>query len=95
MRRNLTLDDGHAATLLRLAERAHLQPGTLARSLFLTALDRTAEQEQQDPKPRDVVASLDGIEGACGRLESGRRAAAEGNVVPVVTVQDARTSTAR
>jgi hypothetical protein len=83
MRLNLTLDDEHAATLARLAERAHLQPGTMARSLLLTALDRTAEQEQQDLGPRDVVALLDGIEGAYDRMELGRRAAAEGDVVPL------------
>lgn len=84
MRLNLTLDDEQAATLARLAERAHLQPGTMARSLLLTALDRTAEQEQQDlTPPRDIVALLDGIEGAYDRMELGRRAAAEGDVVPL------------
>jgi hypothetical protein len=55
----------------------------MARSLLLTALDRTVEQERQNLVPRDVVALLDGIEGAYDRMELGRRAAAEGNVVPL------------
>jgi Na+-translocating ferredoxin:NAD+ oxidoreductase RNF subunit RnfB len=36
---NVTLDDEHAGKLARLAERTHVQEGTLARSLLSTALD--------------------------------------------------------
>lgn len=81
MRLNLTLDDEHAAVLERLAQRAHLQPGTMARSLLLTALDRTGELEHR--APRNVVEVLDGINGAHDRMELGRRLAAEGDVTPL------------
>lgn len=36
---NVTLDEEHAGKLARLAERTHVQEGTLARSLLSTALD--------------------------------------------------------
>ncbi|MBS1885970.1 MAG: hypothetical protein JSU06_02170 [Actinobacteria bacterium] len=36
---NVTLDEAHAEKLARLAERTHVQEGTLARSLLCTALD--------------------------------------------------------
>lgn len=49
----------------------------------MTVLDRIVEQEQQGRTLRDVVELLDGIEGACGRMELGRCAAAEGRVVPL------------
>lgn len=39
---NVTLDDEHAAKLARLAERTHVQEGTLARSLLSTPLDELA-----------------------------------------------------
>ena len=80
VRLNLTLDDEHAAVLSRLAARAHLQPGTLARSLLLTALDRTEEQERS---ARDVVSVLDAIDGSYERMEQGRRRAAAGDVTPL------------
>jgi predicted transcriptional regulator len=63
---NVTLDDGHAAKLRRLAERTHTQPGTIARSLLSTALD------DADPDPRNVTALLDGIDDAFTRAEAGR-----------------------
>jgi hypothetical protein len=62
---NVTLDDVHAEKLRRLAERTHVNEGTLARSLLLTALDET------DPDPRNVTALLDGIPGAFERAELG------------------------
>ena len=55
---NLTLGPEHAARLARLAERTHVQEGTLARSLLSTAL------EEADPEARNLVAVLDGIPGA-------------------------------
>jgi predicted transcriptional regulator len=36
---NITLDDEHAAKLSRLAQRVHVNEGTLARSLLSTAID--------------------------------------------------------
>jgi hypothetical protein len=60
----VTLDSEHAARLTRLAERTHVQEGTLARSLLSMAL------EEADPDVRNVVALLDGLPGA---YEHGRR----------------------
>ena len=57
-RLNVTLDPEHAARLARLAERTHVQEGTLARSLLSAAL------EEADPEARNLVAVLDGIPGA-------------------------------
>ena len=57
-RLNVTLDPEHAARLARLAERTHVQEGTLARSLLSLAI------EKADPEARNIVAVLDGIPGA-------------------------------
>jgi hypothetical protein len=74
---NVTLDDAYAEKLARLAERMHLQPGTVARSLLSTALD------QADPDPRDVSALLDGISGAFDRAQIGAAQARAGETLPV------------
>ena len=60
-RLNVTLDAEHAARLARLAERTHVQEGTLARSLLSTAI------EEADPDARNIVEVLDGIPGAYER----------------------------
>ncbi len=64
-RLNITLDDEHAEKLARLAERMHVQPGTVARSLLSSALDET------DPDARNVAELLDGIPGAYERAYIG------------------------
>jgi hypothetical protein len=64
-RLNVTLDPEHAARLARLAERTHVQEGTLARSLLSTAI------EEADPDARNVAALLDGIPGAYERAQLG------------------------
>jgi hypothetical protein len=64
-RLNITLDPEHAARLARLAERTHVQEGTLARSLLSMAI------EEADPDARNVAALLDGIPGAYERAEFG------------------------
>jgi hypothetical protein len=73
-RLNLTLDPEHAARLAQLAERTHVQEGTLARSLLSMAI------EDADPDARNVAAVLDGIPGAYERahlgMERGRATAA-------------------
>jgi len=74
-RLNITLDDDQAAKLSRLAERMHVQPGTVARSLLAHALD------DADPDPRNVVELLDGIPGAYERAQLGRRQAQTGETV--------------
>ncbi len=76
-RLNVTLDPEHAARLRHLAERTHIQEGTLARSLLSNAI------EDADPDARDVATLLDGIPGAYERaqlaLDQGRR----GETVPL------------
>jgi hypothetical protein len=74
-RLNITLDPEQGAKLARLAERMHLQPGTLARSLLTSALD------EADPDARNVVELLDGIPRAFERAELGLRQAHAGDTV--------------
>ena len=69
---NVILEPEYASKLRRLAERTHTNPGTIARSLLMTALDEV------DPDPRDVTALLDAIPGAFERAERGRREAEAG-----------------
>lgn len=68
-RLNVTLDEEHAARLARLAERTHVQEGTLARSLLSTAT------EDADPDARSIVTVLDGILGAYERARLGLKRA--------------------
>ncbi len=72
---NITLDDEHAGKLARLAERIHVNEGTLARSLLSSAID------DADPDPDTVVSVLDGIDGAWERAELGSRQADRGETV--------------
>jgi predicted transcriptional regulator len=74
---NITLDDERAEKLSRLADRMHMQPGTVARSLLASALD------EADPDPRNVVQLLDGIDGAHERAQLGVRQAQAGQTVPL------------
>jgi predicted transcriptional regulator len=76
-RLNVTLDDEQAAKLARLAERLHVQPGTIARSLLSSAID------DADPDSRNVVELLDGIPGALARAKLGLRQSATGDTVPL------------
>jgi len=74
-RLNVTLDDEYAAKLARLAERAHVQEGTLARSLLSHALDET------DADPRHVVDLLDSIDGTFDRAQAGLAEARSGETL--------------
>jgi hypothetical protein len=76
-RLNITLDDEYAEKLARLAERTHVQPGTIARSLLSTALD------EADGDPRNVVELLEGISGAHERARLGRAQAEAGDIIPL------------
>lgn len=71
-RLNITLDEQRSAKLARMAERMHVQPGTLARSLLSGALD------EADPDARNVVELLDGIPGAYERAQLGLSEATAG-----------------
>jgi hypothetical protein len=74
-RLNITLDEKQAEKLSRLADRMHVQPGTLARSLLSTAID------DADPDARNVVALLDGIPGAYERAQIGLEQARTGQTL--------------
>ncbi len=74
-RLNVTLDEEHAARLAQLAERTHVQEGTLARSLLSMAI------EQADPNAGNVVAVLDGIPGAYERAQLGLGHARSGKTI--------------
>jgi predicted transcriptional regulator len=76
-RLNITLDDEYAEKLARLAERTHVQPGTIARSLLSTALD------EADADPRNVVELLDRIPDAHARAKLGRSQAESGDTIPL------------
>ncbi len=76
-RLNVTLDGERAAKLARLAERTHVQEGTLARSLLSSALD------EADADADHVVTLLDGVPGAYERAQLGLRQAAEGDTIPL------------
>jgi hypothetical protein len=74
-RLNITLDPEHAARLALLAERTHVQEGTLARSLLSTAI------EDADPEPRSVATLLDGIPNAFERAQAGLERGLAGETV--------------
>ena len=76
-RLNVTLDAEHAARLARLAERMHVQEGTLARSLLSTAI------EEADPDARNLTALLDGIPGAYEDARLGLEQIREGKTIPL------------
>jgi predicted transcriptional regulator len=74
---NIQLDPERAAKLHALAERTHVPPGTLARSLLATALDGV------DPDPASLVDLLDAIPGARERAERGRAEYRAGKGIPL------------
>lgn len=74
---NVTLDDEHAQKLASLAAKAHLQEGTLARSLLSSALD------QVDPNPANVTQILESIPGAWERVRQGLAEARRGEGTPL------------
>jgi hypothetical protein len=73
----VTLDAEHAARLARLAERTHVQEGTLARSLLSSALD------EADPEAQDITALLDSIPAAYDRAQLGLQQARAGETTPL------------
>jgi hypothetical protein len=61
-RLNVSLDEQHAEKLARLADRARVPDGTLARSLLSAAID------DADPDSRSITEILEGIPGLPERL---------------------------
>jgi hypothetical protein len=74
-RLNVTLDSAYAAKLAKLAERTHVNEGTLARSLLSQALD------DADPDPRHIAELLDGLPGALERAHQGLEDAKSGRTI--------------
>lgn len=74
---NITLGAEHAAKLTRMAERSHLQEGTLARSLLCVAIDAA------NPDASHVDMILESIPGAVDRADAGLEQAKAGEVVPI------------
>ena len=74
-RLNVTLDQAYAAKLAKLAQRTHVNEGTLARSLLSQALD------EADPDPRHAAALLDGLPGAFEQAQKGLADAKAGRTV--------------
>jgi hypothetical protein len=66
-RLNVTIDGPRAAKLARLAERAHVADGTLARSLLSAAID------EADPDASVITDILEGIPGLTERLAEAER----------------------
>lgn len=74
---NVVLDEEHARKLSLMAERAHVQEGTLARSLLASALDAA------DPEGRTITSILDATPGAWERTQEGLEQARRGEGVPL------------
>ena len=76
-RLNITLDETSANKLAAMAERMHVNEGTLARSMLATAID------QAEPNASNLVALLDGIPGAWEDAQTGWQQAQAGDTVPL------------
>lgn len=74
---NVTLEPDYARKLASLAERTHVQEGTLARSLLSSALD------EADPDASRITEILDGIPGAWERAQASIEQARRGETVPL------------
>lgn len=74
---NVTLEPDYARKLASLAERTHVQEGTLARSLLSSALD------EADPDASRITEILDGIPGAWERAQVSIEQARRGETVPL------------
>ena len=74
---NVTLEPDYARKLASLAERTHVQEGTLARSLLSSALD------EADPDASRITEVLDGIPGAWERAQESIEQARLGETVPL------------
>ncbi len=72
---NVSLDAERATKVAQLAERTHLNEGSLARSLLSQALDDAGAD------PRDVAALLDRIPGAFERAQLGLKQARAGRTI--------------
>lgn len=76
-RLNVTLDGETGAKLAAMAERMHVNEGTLARAMLSRLID------ESEPDAANIVRLLDGIDGAWERIEVGIQAADEGDTIPL------------
>lgn len=76
-RLNVTLDPEPAELLAQLAERTHVERGTLAKSLLTSAI------EDASPDARNIAALLDGIPGAYEDAVANLAGAREGDTIPL------------
>ncbi len=74
---NVSLDEQHALRLSQLAERLHVQEGTVARSLLSQALD------ELDPEPERIADLLERIPGARERIDAGLVDLDAGRTIPL------------
>jgi predicted transcriptional regulator len=74
---NVSLDDAHAVRLSQLAERLHVQEGTVARSLLAQALD------DLEPEPSRIADLLERIPGAHDRIAAGSADFEAGRTIPL------------
>jgi hypothetical protein len=74
-RLNVPQDQERPAKLARLADRVHVNEGTIARSLLSSAID------DADPDVDTVVGVLESIDGAWERTTLAREQAASGDTV--------------
>ena len=74
---NVSLDPEYSEKLTRLAERMHVQEGTLAKSLLSAALDGA------DPDANHIAALLSSIPGALDDAREGIEQARRGEGVPL------------
>lgn len=74
---NVTLDAEQAEKLARMAERSHLQEGTLAKSLLSVAIDAA------NPDASHIHVILDSIPGALARAQEGLAQAHAGETIPL------------
>ena len=74
---NVLLGAEHAAKLRHMAERVHVSPGTLARSLLSQALD------EAEPSSTNITALLDSIDGAFEHAEAGWAEASQGHFIDI------------
>lgn len=81
---NVTLDDEHAAMLSRLAERARVSDGTLARSLLAGAI------EGSDPDPRTVTEILEAVPGLLERVEAAEAEVDRGDYIDLTELRTTR-----
>jgi hypothetical protein len=77
VRLNVTLDGEYAEKLRLLSEQAHVQEGTLARSLLSRAIDEAVLDG------RAMTNLLDSIDGAWESSQAGSRQAREGKTIPL------------